>query len=60
MTYDAVREAVASLRAAGVYPSHRALLARLGGGSKRAIAGHLRAAPGSLEPKPAAPSCPEG
>jgi Plasmid replication region DNA-binding N-term len=55
MTLDDVRAAVASLQEEGLYPSHRALLARLGGGEhKSAIAVHLRtlraADPAALPP----------
>jgi SOS-response transcriptional repressor LexA len=43
MTLDAVREAVHALQADGRYPSERAVMARLGSKSKRAIAAHLKA-----------------
>jgi hypothetical protein len=58
MTLDDVREAVASLKAAGRQPSHRAILAHVGGTSKRRVAelvhALLAAAPDALTmPAPA-------
>jgi hypothetical protein len=62
MTLDDVRSAAAALKAAGTRPSHRAILARLGETSKRAVEQHVHALleedPDALSLPPPAPGSP--